>query len=338
MYFKKTLTLLTISMVLTATSAKAEIPDAGSEVFAKVGPTVILVSEYKQALLSLSRNKFYHGNPPEDEVLAFQQDVADQIINRELLFQQAVQLELDIDDTQLEKELDKHRQRASRRGQDIDEKSDVWQSLKQQIQQDLLAEILENNIKQGISLPSEDDLQTYHKTHADKFTKPAQFDLSTILLGVNPTAGAESWEAARQEAQDLVSRLNAGADFAELARIHSSDVSADGGGALGYIHKGMFTLPAQEAIEKLEAGEISEPLQVLEGIVIFLLNDRLPAKLMEFSQVRDRAQGLWLRDERNRYWQNYIEQLRNNTNIEITEQYLTLSGKDNAIPDNVDEN
>lgn len=338
MFSKISLSFLWLTMVfatVTVNAVDVGSEDVGSEpeIFARVGDSTILLRDYAEALRRSSRTTFYHRKPPAYELLAFQQNVADELINRELFLQQVVRLKLDVDDIHIEKELDKYRQRASRRGQDIDEEGENWQALRKRVKQDLLIEQLEQETRQSIALPSEDELQTYYKTHPEKFTEPARFDLSTILLGVNAASPSESWDAARQEAHDIVERLRSGADFAELARLHSADVSAADGGELGYSHMGMFSAEAQKVIEELKPGEISEPLQVLEGIVIFRLNAQQPERQMEFVQIHERVRGLWLREERDRYWQNYIANLRENTVIEIEERYLTISGEESVSID-----
>ena len=335
--FKRSLTLPWLALLLAASYVQAEAPDVEDEVFARVGSSVILVSEYRQALRQISRNTFYHRTPPESELLAFQKDVADQIIERELLLQAAAKQGLEIDKAELEKELDKHRDRALRKDQEVDEQSEHWQSVRLRSQHDLLVEKLENDIRQSTAHPSEDELRSYYNANIDKFTEPGRFDLSIILLGVASSAGSEVWDAALQEAEDIVSRLRAGADFAELARTHSTDVSAEDGGKLGYVHKGMFNDSAQEMIEQLSLDEISEPFQTLDGYVVLRLNNRQDERRMEFSQIRERAQELWLREAGERQWQDYLQQLRKNSNIKIAEEYLTISGRDGAVPDNLDE-
>ena len=335
--FKKSLALSWIVVLLAAPFVCAEPADVEDEVFARVGSSVILVSEYRQALRQLSRDTFYHRTPPESELLAFQQDVADQIIKRELLLQVIAKQGLEIDTAELEKELDKQRDRAVRKGQEVDEQSEHWQSVRLRSQQDLQVEKLENEFRQSITHPSEDELRSYYNANIGKFTEPSRFDLSIILLGVASSAASEAWDAALKEAGDIVTRLRAGADFADLARIHSTDVSAEDGGKLGYVHKGMFTDPVQEMIEQLSLDEISEPFQTLDGFVVLRLNNRQNERRMEFSQIRERAQELWLREAGERHWLDYLQQLRENSNIEISEQYLTISGRDGAAPDSVDE-
>lgn len=335
---KKSLVFSWILLQFAASFVYAEPLAVEDEVFARVGSSVIMVSEYRQTLINTSRNTFYHASPPESEILAFQRDVADQMINRELILQAAAKQGVDIDAAELEKELDKYRDSALRKGQEVDEQSEQWQAVRLSSQKDLLVEKLENNIKQSVAIPSEDELRSYYNANKDKFTEPGRFDLSIILLGVAPSSSSEVWDEAFKEAKDIVSRLRAGADFEELASIHSTDDSATEGGKLGYVHKGMFNDDVQVSIEELSLDEISEPFQTLDGIVILRLNNRKNERLMEFSQIRERAQQLWLRDEKARYWQNYLEQLRKNANIEITEQYLTISGRDGAVSDKIDTN
>jgi parvulin-like peptidyl-prolyl isomerase len=323
---------LWLTMVLVTIAVKADDVEPEAEIFARVGDSTILLKEYKQDLRRSARTTFYHRKPPAEELLAFQKKVADDLINRALLLQQVDRLRLELDEMLLEKELDKYRQRAGRRGEDIDEESEYWQALRERIRQDLLTAKLEREIRQSIAQPSEEELLAYYQAHPEMFTEPARFDLSTILLGVNASSLRESWDAARQEAEDIVKRLRAGGDFAELARLHSADVSAADGGELGYVHQGMFSAEAQQVIEELKPEEISEPLQVLEGMVIFRLNARQPERLMEFTKVHERVQDLWLRDEGDHYWQGYIADLHENTVIEIEERYLTISGeKDTSV-------
>ncbi len=337
-----TLKSLTIGLLLPGllltTTAQSESAVSDDIIFARVGKSEIKLGEYRDALIRGSRNTFYHGSPPESEILAFQKKVADDIINRELAIQQAELLGMQVNMSDLELELEKYRARALRRGVEIDETSEAWQRLTERIKGDLTAQELESRIRQETPVASEEVLKSYYDENPQIFTEPARFNLSTILLGVAASSGPEAWEAARQEAEDIVRRLRAGADFSELARIHSSDISAEDGGKLGYVHKGMFSAQVHEIIEQLEPGEITDPLQVLEGIVILRLEGKEPANLVDFEKSRIRAEELWLRQARDKHWQDYLAALRENTSIHIEEQYLTISGRNQETTDSPDDN
>ncbi|MBN1992528.1 MAG: peptidyl-prolyl cis-trans isomerase [Anaerolineae bacterium] len=69
-----------------------------------------------------------------------------------------------------------------------------------------------------------------------------------------------------EEAQAVINRLQAGEDFADLAGELSQDPgSAMSGGDLGFVPRGRFVSPIDEAIFTLPIGEISEPIETQFG-------------------------------------------------------------------------
>lgn len=80
---------------------------------------------------------------------------------------------------------------------------------------------------------------------------------------------------AREKLHALRERILAGESFAELARKHSDDPgSAAQGGDLGWAVPGTYTPEFEEALERLEPGEISEPFRSRFGWHIVQLEDR----------------------------------------------------------------
>ncbi len=61
--------------------------------------------------------------------------------------------------------------------------------------------------------------------------------------------------------EDLKDRLNHGADFAELARLYSNDLSAARGGDLGWIYPGDTVPQFERAMNTLKPNEVSSPVQ-----------------------------------------------------------------------------
>ncbi|MEO1573350.1 MAG: peptidylprolyl isomerase [Pseudomonadota bacterium] len=67
---------------------------------------------------------------------------------------------------------------------------------------------------------------------------------------------------ARSECADLARRISEGEDFAELAREFSDDKgTANAGGDLGWMRRGMFVPQFEAALDDLEPGGMSEPVR-----------------------------------------------------------------------------
>lgn len=76
-----------------------------------------------------------------------------------------------------------------------------------------------------------------------------------------------------EEALDVIARLEAGEDFAELARELSTDFgSGANGGDLGWFGPGMMVPAFEEAVMSLEEGEISAPVETQFGWHIVTLH------------------------------------------------------------------
>ncbi len=68
-----------------------------------------------------------------------------------------------------------------------------------------------------------------------------------------------------EEAKELKTQIDAGADFADLAKQHSSDGAAANGGDLGWFSDGMMVKPFQDAVFAMEVGKVSDPVQTQFG-------------------------------------------------------------------------
>jgi len=91
-------------------------------------------------------------------------------------------------------------------------------------------------------------------------------------------------EAARDE---VVAALAEGRDFAEVAAEFSIDGSARQGGDLGWFAPGMMIPDFQAAVEALEPGQISEPVQTRFGWHVIRLDETRIASVPALEQLRE---------------------------------------------------
>lgn len=291
-----------------------------AEVLARVGTQDISVQEYAMALRTEARKRFYHAKPPEDVLAAFRREVADQLIVRALASQEARRRGIKADRKAIDAEMEKYRARRGHTGGEHDNKP-FWDALRREMEQEHVLNKLRAQVNAKVQ-PGQAAVKAFYDQHPEKFTQPEQYHVSVILLRVAPSSAQAVWDAATREAGQIRARMQSGSDFAELARVHSADASAAQGGDMGYLHKGMLAADVEAVLGKLIEGAVSEPLTVLEGVALFKLHDRKPARLGSFNQVKARAGELLIKEQQALAWKNLIAALRAGTAIKLDERYL----------------
>jgi len=89
-----------------------------------------------------------------------------------------------------------------------------------------------------------------------------------------------------EEAASLIEELRDGADFAALAKEHSTGPSGAGGGDLGWFATGTMVASFEEAVADLEPGTISAPVKTQFGWHVIRLNETRMQETPELSEVR----------------------------------------------------
>lgn len=113
------------------------------------------------------------------------------------------------------------------------------------------------------------------------------------------------------EAESILAQLQNGADFAELAKAYSLDVSTkDTGGDLGYFPRDILVVPeVEEAAFALQPGQLSEVVQSALGYHIVQVVEREPARqltqenlyILQDRAVQEWIEGLWAQADIQRF-------------------------------------
>lgn len=296
--------------------ASAAAPSHGSDegVLAIVDGVTITTAEFDAALATEIRQKFYHRRPPEGQLAALQDEVAQRMVDRVLLLREAQRRGIRAEEEKVAAEISAYDKKYRGRPQ--------WQENRAQIMESLVRALREKNILAQLESatrtappPDEDALRAYYAGHLESFTEPERIRLSMILLKVDPSSPPVAWSQAQERAQELIKQLANGTDFAELARRHSEDSTAPDGGDLGYLHRGMMPAGVEGEIDKMAIGTTSEPLRLLEGFAIFRLAERKPAQLRQFEAVRRNAADLMAREQGEAQWRELLTKLRSGAQI-----------------------
>ncbi|WP_296020617.1 peptidylprolyl isomerase [uncultured Agrobacterium sp.] len=104
--------------------------------------------------------------------------------------------------------------------------------------------------------------------------------------------------ATEEEAKDVIKQLDAGKDFAALAKEKSTDSNKDDGGDLGWFGKGRMVPEFEEAAFKLEKGAYTkEPVKSEFGFHVIKVEDKRVTPPPAFEQVEPQVRQLVMRDK-----------------------------------------
>lgn len=131
-------------------------------------------------------------------------------------------------------------------------------------------------LEPGITI-TDADMKSYYDENKESFGTPEQVKASHILVD------------SETKAQEVESKLAAGADFAEMAKEYSIDPgSKDNGGELGFFGKGDMVPEFENVAFSLEAGKISDPVKTQFGYHIIKVEEKQPAKVSTFEENKDK--------------------------------------------------
>jgi peptidyl-prolyl cis-trans isomerase SurA len=147
----------------------------------------------------------------------------------------------------------------------------------------LFGKMLETRVRSRVR-PTEDDAREYYKKLQVQERRQQTFRVSMIAL---PLEDGATGVQTRAFADKLVKAARTGSDFAFLARTHSVDATAVRGGDLGIKNPGTFGKAIDDALLRLDPGEVSEPLVAGKRLAIYKVTERPPSQLPPYAEVHD---------------------------------------------------
>lgn len=159
-------------------------------------------------------------------------------------------------------------------------------------------------------------LKVLDKRQGGVATTVTQQHARHILLRTGPRL---TEAAAVERLNDFKRRIQNGqADFAQLAKESSVDSSASQGGDLGWSSPGQFVPEFEETIDKLEPGQIADPLVSRFGVHLVQLLERREAAVTPKEQ-REIARGIVREKKLDEAYARWLEQVRSRAYVEFRE-------------------
>ena len=287
-------------------------------VVAIVGDSAIFYSQVAEQVVRLQASGL---ELPEDpaELNELERDVLDEVVNQMLLLNAAAQDTLiNVPEGQLEQEVELAWQDVvARFGSEISTAraleaegltmAEYRATQREEVHKSLLLErYVQARRGEGRVLPVEERAmrEFFDLERENLGERPATMTFEQVVIGPRPSDSVRA--QAREEALEIRAQLDSGEDFAELARRFSDDPgSAQRGGELGWVRRGVMVEEFEEATFRLGRRDISDVVETNFGAHVIQVEqirgaERLVRHILvaaestiaDFDVARQRAQEI----------------------------------------------
>lgn len=250
-------------------------------VAAVVNDDVITRYELEEHVREVVRQLQKQDTPlPAAEVL--EKQILERMITDKLQQQYAAENGVRVDDTQLDLAITRIAQqnnfpsavefRAKLEAEGVD-----YKKFREEIRGEIVSTRLREREVESKLIISEGEVDNYLANKARIGSVGEEFHLAHILVVVPEQASAEKIQAARERAEQALSKLKGGADFAQVAAGTSDAKNALKGGDLGW-HSGDSIPPLfMNELQNMQAGQTSAVLRSPSGFHILRLVEKRSA-------------------------------------------------------------
>jgi peptidyl-prolyl cis-trans isomerase C len=292
---------------------------ASDEVAAKVNGTPITTLELNRTFLSHVQVPYsmVQDDPRAKQLL---RQILDNLIDRELLLQQAKSSKATVAPQEIDAELQKIIERFPSKEafeQALSSQNFTLDAVRKDLQDQLLRQrVVKKEILDKVNVNPE-QFQPFYDQHKDKYVEEEQVHARHILMKVPQDTSAADEDKLKKKASDVLKRAKKGEDFAALAKQFSEDGSRESGGDLGFFARGRMVGPFEEAAFALKPGQISDLVRTQFGYHIIKVEERKPGRSLSYAEAKEQVKEDLTREQTFARYQEYMASLRSKASIEI---------------------
>jgi peptidyl-prolyl cis-trans isomerase C len=292
---------------------------SGADVAAKVNGVPITTLELNRSFQAQVQVPYamVQEDPRAKEVL---RQILDNLIDRELLLQQAKSLKMAVPAQQVDTQMQQLLKRFP--SQEAFEQALTAQNLsldavKKDVERQMLRQqLVKKEILDKVTV-SAGDVQTFYDKNKDKYVEEEQVRARHILIKVPPEASPADDTKLKGKADDALKRAKQGEDFAVLATELSDDSSKGNGGDLGFFPRGRMVAPFEEVAFALQPGQMSEVVRTQFGYHIIKVEEHKTGRALPFDEAKPQVKEDLTQQQTYERYQQYMAGLRGKAKVEV---------------------
>jgi peptidyl-prolyl cis-trans isomerase SurA len=334
-------TLFPTSAQTHAPSAAPQSPYGGEtveDIVARVNDQIISRSDYERVVKQADDEARQRGDTMQ-QIADGHKDLLRDLIDQQLWISKAKELDINVD-TDVVKQLDEIRKKYNLASMDDLEKAAKEQGIsyedfKANIKNQLMTQaVMRQEVGRRVQV-TPGEAERFYEAHKQDYGQAESIRLSEIMVSTgNGDAGSDDPQklaAARAKADDIESKLKAGANFDQLARTSSDGQTAAEGGDMGKYVRGQLNKVFEDKTFAMKAGEVSEPIRTKQGYVIFKVVEHTSGGPQPYKDVQDQVEEAYYMSKMQPAIRAYLQTMREQAYIQIANGYTDSAATPNEV-------
>jgi parvulin-like peptidyl-prolyl isomerase len=225
------------------------------------------------------------------------------LVQREQFEQEAADMGVEVTDKQIDARLEQIQKQYFGGDKAKYEKQLKDQGLSdRQVRNDIRSQIVSEKIFAQISRDvkvTDAEIEKHYNENKEQYSQPESRDVRHILVKT------------KAKADDLAAQIEGGADFAALAKQHSTDTGSKQNGGKLTISRGQTVAPFDKTAFALKTGDVSPPVKTEFGFhIIEALTDVKAAKTTPLKDVKESIRQQLLQTKKNETMTKWVDDLK----------------------------
>jgi parvulin-like peptidyl-prolyl isomerase len=294
--------------------------DVIEEIVAVVNDDIITLSQFKAEHEDFYRalRAQFQGEEFEKRYAAMKGNLLEKMITDLLLLQEAEKMEGINPDEQLRLWLENLKKENNLNSdaeliRALQQQGIDFEEWKKRMRENMMREAVIYSEVRGNVVVDDSETVNYYKLHPEEFTELPEYKLRAIYL--SDEGGNE--EAVEAKKREINEKIFSGEDIGSLAGEYSEGPEKDNQGELGSFKKGELEKDLEQAVEKLNVGEMTPWLKVRAGWFLLKLEEKKESRLKSFEEARREIEEKFFNEKSQIKLEEFLKDLKEKSLIKI---------------------
>jgi peptidyl-prolyl cis-trans isomerase C len=226
---------------------------------------------------------------------ALKQEALDELVDRELLWQEAKRLGHVASRDEVDAAMSRFRKAyadPARRRVELERGGFTEESYAEYVRRELsIRRLVARDVAPRVRVGAAEVSAFYEENRDRLFSAPPEVRARHVLVKNAPDAAPDARAEALRRIEAVLTAARGGADLGDLARRYSEDSTAAAGGDLGWFPPGWMVPAFDAAAFSLAPGELSSVVETPFGFHVVEVQERRPAIARAEEEVRDEVRA-----------------------------------------------